>query len=74
MTLNDEGRRAEAERVLRRNALYLKKQYDRYKAPSLQEMEKDNLNDAVNLDPMNYRKTRKAMRHRQSTLEMQQNF
>jgi len=74
MSLNDRGRRAEAEKVLRGNALYLKKNYERYKAPTLRKMEKDNLDDALNLDPRNYNKTRKAMRHRQSTVEMQQNF
>jgi len=74
MTLNDQGRRAEAEKVLRGNALYLKKNYKRYKAPTLRKMEKDNLDDALNLDPSNYKKTRKAMRHRQSTVEMQQTF
>ena len=72
MSLNDQGRRREAEKVLQGNADYLDRSWKRYKAPSLRKMKRDNIDDAKNLDPARYNKTRKAMKHRQSTLEMQQ--
>jgi Ca-activated chloride channel family protein len=72
MTLNDQGRQKEAEKVLRSNAAFLDRNFKRYKAPSLRKMKNDNIDDAKNLDPKRYIKARKAMKHRQATVEMQQ--
>ncbi|MCA9537351.1 MAG: VWA domain-containing protein [Myxococcales bacterium] len=72
--LNDQGRRDEAEQLLQKNAFWLEDNFQRYKAPSLRKLKDDNLEDARNLDPNDYRRQRKVMRKRQMEFDMQQMY
>lgn len=72
VVLNDQGRTDEAERVLLDNAAWLDENWQRYKAPSLKQLQQQNIEDSKNLAPDDYRRQRKVMRKRQVEFEMQQ--
>ncbi|MCB9526987.1 MAG: VWA domain-containing protein [Myxococcales bacterium] len=72
VVLNDQGRTQEAERVLLDNAAWLDENWQRYKAPSLKQLQQQNIEDSKNLAPDDYRRQRKVMRKRQVEFEMQQ--
>ena len=72
VVLNDQGKTGEAERVLRDNAAWLDQNWQLYKAPSLKQLQQQNLEDSKNLAPDDYRRQRKVMRKRQVEFETQQ--
>ena len=74
LLLNDQGKTREARQVLMGNAAWLDTNFQRYKAPSLEKLKRDNNEDASNLDGENYRRQRKKMRKRQIEYDMQQMY
>ena len=82
--LRDKGDIAGARKVLEDNATYIKRSYEQYgsgaaSAPTasigmLNELEKQNLKAAENLDADNWARTRKSMRHDQHKAKVQQSY
>jgi len=65
LALRDQGKIAEAEKVLKGNAAYLKKESKRLKSKKLKKYGLDNESDAANLAPEQWNKQRKSMREGQ---------
>jgi Ca-activated chloride channel family protein len=74
VVLRDQGKVEEARRVLDDNAGYLREQAQRYQAPKLLQLSRDNEVDAKNMDDGNWNSTRKKMRKRQYELDSQQSY
>lgn len=67
--LRDEGKRQEAERLLRDNTAYLSTNAGRWKSPVLRDLEGRNNDDLDNLSDDRWQRQRKVMRQRQSKLK-----
>jgi Ca-activated chloride channel family protein len=65
VALRDAGKVKEAEKVLKGNAHYLKKQGKKLKSKRLEKYSEDNFQDAENLAPAQWNKQRKTMRESQ---------
>jgi len=74
VALRDQGKVKEAEKALKDNAAYLKKNASQYKSSRLDTYGEQNQYEADNLDDGNWNNTRKAMRKSQHTLENQQSY
>ena len=74
LTLRDEGRQQEAQKVLQGNVKYLQDNYRRWGSSSLKDLSLSNEEDSKNLAPAQWNRQRKKMRRTQYKFEMQQSY
>jgi Ca-activated chloride channel family protein len=74
MRLRDEGRVREAQKVLRRNAKFLKKRSQGLASPKLQRMKEDLEEDEAVMNSGDWNKARKSMRKRSYGVQSQQAY
>lgn len=74
VTLRDEGRMDEAQKVLQNNMGFLMDNAKKYKSPKLESVGRMNEADAKNLDDESWNKRRKTMRKRQYEFDSQQSY
>ena len=75
VALRDQGRVQEAEKVLKSNATYLQQNAEKLASPKLKDYGSRNAQDAKDIrEPAKWNRTRKEMRAKEYSLDMQQNW
>ncbi len=74
VTLRDQGQLDEAKKILEKNAVFLKERAEKLGSKALEEMYKENLDDASAITSSQWNKQRKVMRARQYKGKTQQSY